>query len=74
MYLIKHLSFFISDTETFHSEFTFKAPLTVGQRIRSQIFVMKKFLWYLTSDVSAESSDYLGVFLQRGDKAEGLKD
>lgn len=66
------MSFFVLDTETFHSEFALEAPLTVGPRSNSYTFVMKNCHWYITSYVSKETSDYLGIYLQREDEAGDL--
>lgn len=72
IYLIKYLSFFVSDIETFHSEFTFKVSLAVEERSNSQKFVMKHCHWSFLSYVDRSSSDYLGLFLERKDRAEDL--
>lgn len=66
------MSFFVLDTETFHSEFALEAPLTVGPRSNSYTFVMKNCHWYITSYVSKKTSDYLGIYLQREDEAGDL--
>lgn len=61
-------SFFVSGTESFHSEIRMKLGLTTGERVYSDKFYMNNVPWRISAAVTSENSDFLGIFLRCDEK------